>query len=360
MKGHADIHARRWIVATLPRLVIVAVLWLAIGSAPVLKEAGVDAGSLDPRVLSLQPIAENPSWQNDIINSSAGNGGYVYPISVTVLRNAAQVDNPTGLTAAGGGVTTIHATGVGQPALVLDLGVNTGGYIQVGLTAGDGTPVLLAYAEAQRFLTPLGDGGISAQGLDDDPNGRTDLITSTVGPLQFQSPGIRGAERWVLLQLQGAGTVSIDYVRVHVTHYQPSATDYAGHFLSNDDQINRMWYASVYTDNLATTRDGKRGGNLVVMDAGKRDRMVFPGDLGMEGLTDYYSVAPAPQIMHDSLYMFACQQQQDGSIPVESQINVVCPPSRLSERRLSGNGRAATRRRRSRRCRTRVGRARGA
>ena len=87
-----------------------------------------------------------------------------------------------------------------------------------------------------------------------------------------------------------------------------------------------MWYASVYTDNLATTRDDKRGGNLVVMDAGKRDRMVFPGDLGIEGLTDYYSVAPAPQIMHDSLYLFACQQQQDGSILLESQINVVCPP----------------------------------
>ena len=169
MKGHADLRPRRWIVATLPQLAIVAMLWLPIGQVPALKGSVEDAGSLDPRVLSLQPIAENPSWQNDIINRSAGNGGYVYPISVTVLGMAAQVDNPTGLMAAGGAVTTIHATGAGQPALALNLGVNTGGYIQVGLTGGDGTPVLLAYAEARRFLTPRGDGGISPYGLNDVP-----------------------------------------------------------------------------------------------------------------------------------------------------------------------------------------------
>src|SRR5206468_2698867 len=71
----------------------------------------------------------------------------------------------------------------------------------------------------------------------------------------WRSPGIRGAQRWIALQLQSAGTVSIDYVRVREEHLRPSVGDYTGHFLSSDDRLNRVWYAGVYTFALDSFKD---------------------------------------------------------------------------------------------------------
>ena len=83
-------------------------------------------------------------------------------------------------------MTTITATGAGAPRLVLDLGANTGGHVEVGITRSDGTDVRLGYSELSRFLTLNGDnctcGGIRLSiGGDDDPDARTDVIASSAG-----------------------------------------------------------------------------------------------------------------------------------------------------------------------------------
>jgi alpha-L-rhamnosidase len=298
-------------------------------AAPSLAHAGASS-------LSRHAVAGNPGWQRYVLDQ--GNG-LVYPKRVYVVGDASAVQNPTGLEAQGGGVTTIHATGQGAPQLVLDLGINTGGYVEIGITKSDGTTVHLGYSEARRFLTPDGDTGASqvppavavpfvvdpSLGNDDDPTSRYDDI-STAGA--WRSPAIRGAQRWISLQLQGAGTVSIDYVRIREEHSHPATADYVGHFLSSDDVLNRLWYATAYTfalDSFKDLRPGHNKGNVVVTDGAKRDRLVWLGDLVIENLIGEYSYRQARQIVHDSIQIFACQQTSEGLIAPNSQIELTCP-----------------------------------
>ncbi len=273
------------------------------------------AASSKPAALSRHPVAESQRWRSYVLDPQQP---AVYPTKVEVTSGAAGVQNPDGLKAPGGGATTITSTGGDAPQLVLDLGVNTGGTIEVGLKDGTGAPVHLAYAEARRYLTPLGDNVEGSLGSNDAPDGRYDVLPGVAGT--WTSPAVRGGQRWISLTLDGPGSVSIDYVRVHVTHLRSRVADYRGHFLSNDDTVNRAWYASAYTYDTAVTGDPP-----VLMDGAKRDRMVFTGDLSMGQLTGLDAVHAGAQVARNSLRIFSCQQSADGDIPGNSNTDVKCP-----------------------------------
>ena len=273
--------------------------------------AGPAADPGGPQQLSSRAIPADPAWRAYVLDQY---GGLVYPKHVYVIGDPSAVQNPAGLEAPGGGVTTIRATGQGTPSLALDLGIDTGGYVEVGITKSDGATVHLGYAEARRFLTP--DGDIMQSPLYD----RQDDVA---GVGNWRSPAVRGGERWIWLQLQSAGTVSIDYVRVREDHVPATVADYAGHFLSNDDLLNRIWYAGAYTfvnDSLKTSV-----GNFEVVDGAKRDRMLWLGDLAIENLTGEDSVRQAPQIIRSTLQAFSCQQAADGQIAAEASPGTICP-----------------------------------
>jgi hypothetical protein len=61
------------------------------------------------------------------------------------------------------------------------------------------------------------------------------------------------------------------------------------------------------------------------VDGAKRDRLVWLGDLVVEGLAGSYALRQGPQVIRDSLQMFSCKQAPDGSLPVSSQADVTCP-----------------------------------
>ena len=273
------------------------------------------AGRPDAVSLSRQPVAASPAWRGYVLDSRSP---LVYPRRVIVQRRGGRVTNPSGLRAAGGAATTIEATGKGRPRLVLDLGRDTGGTVEVGLTRTDGTQVRLAYSESRAELTPTGDYDGSSLGSDDE-NSRFDLL-SKAG--RWRSPGVHGGQRWILLQLEGAGRATIDYVRVRIAHYRPRASDYVGRFLSSDQLLNRVWYGSVYTLNLDSVR---HGGNTVVIDGAKRDRWVWIGDVAVADRVGYCSTPRATRILRDSLDVFTCQQYADGYLPAFSEIGVRCP-----------------------------------
>jgi alpha-L-rhamnosidase len=272
--------------------------------------------------LSQHAINADPSWRRYVRDRG---GTLVYPRHVRVVGDASAVVHRSGLEAPGGQATTINATAAGVPRLVLDLGLNTGGRVEVRVTRSDGSTVHLGYSEGRSFLTPDGDPGGPSLGNDDAPDSRSDDVQ---GVGAWRSPGIRGAERWIALQLQGPGSVSIDYVRVREKHLHPAIGDYAGHFLSSDDALNRSWYASAYTfalDSVKDHRPGYRGGHMVVVDGAKRDRLVWLGDLVVENLLGAYSLRQAPRIVRDSLAIFSCQQRGDGELQPASDIAIRCP-----------------------------------
>jgi alpha-L-rhamnosidase len=291
--------------------------------------AGSAYAAASALTLSRSAVPASAAWKRDVIAP----GAVVYPNTVRVIGAAGAVSNPSGLRAAGGGVTTIRATGQGLPRLVLDLGVNTGGYVEVGVTRTDGTSLRLGYSELRQFLTAQGDncscGPLRLSlGVNDDPEGRTDVIAGGA-PVRWRSPGIRGAERYVSLELDGRGSVSIDYVRVRVTHLQAPVSGYSGYFLSSDGLLNRVWYASAYTFSLDAFRDlrpsVRRFSRTVVTDGAKRDRLVWIGDLAVENQLGEYSLRAAPAIIKQSLQAFSCQQLADGQLTMASQIAATCP-----------------------------------
>ena len=282
-----------------------------------------DCGAGGARALSCRPLAERTEWRRSVLDPA---GPLIYPKRVTVVGDRAAVSDPGGLQAQGGGATTIRSSAAGAPRLVLDLGADVGGRVEVGVTGASGAAVRLSYSELRSQLTPGGDFNGASLGPDDAPDGRYDVIGGG-GARAFASPGIRGGERWIGLQLDGPGTASIDYVRVRYDGYRPSARDYVGRFLSSDPLVNRTWYASVYTTSLDAIR--RAPGRRVFVDGAKRDRLVWIGDLAIEGLTAYYSTPAATRILRDSLAVYACQQFTAdpfaGFLPEASPIEITCP-----------------------------------
>jgi hypothetical protein len=111
-----------------------------------------------------------------------------------------------------------------------------------------------------------------------------------------------------------------------VSHLRSSVDDYRGHFLSNDDVVNRAWYSSAYTyDTAVTANTAAPGGPPVLMDGAKRDRMVFEGDMGLGQLTGLDAVRAGPRVSRDSLQIFSCQQSSNGDIPGFTNTAVNCP-----------------------------------
>jgi alpha-L-rhamnosidase len=288
-----------------PAVVVLAALWwtAAAMAAPTAAH------------LSLQPLRANPHWRSLVLDPRSP---YVYPRTVEVQGPASTVTDPSGLEGEGGGATVIDATGGTAPTLVLDLGIDTGGTIEVGLRDGTGAPVHLAYSEARRYLTPLGDNVEGSLGTNDVPDGRFDVFAGVPGT--WSSPAVRGGERWVTLTLDAPGRVTIDYVRVQVGHLRTAPRDYTGHFLSNDDVVNRAWYASAYTAEAATEAK-----SMIMMDGAKRDRMAFVGDLTVGALTAIDSVRSGPLVARNTMRVFSCQQDTDGYLPGNSDTTTVCP-----------------------------------
>jgi alpha-L-rhamnosidase len=283
---------------------------------------------------SKAPIKASSGWKHYVIDP----GKFAYPKAVYVVgESPGNVRNIRGLKAPGGGVTTIaetglNANGVGSPSLILDLGVNVGGYVEIGVRASDGTPIRLGYSELLDYLTPQGDtrgdGAIGGPnfsfGVSDDPEGRTDVFQTTA-PAQFRSAGIRGAQRFISLQLEGTGTAAIDYVRVRTEHLHPGPRRYGGYFLSSDDALNRIWYAGAYTFALDSFRDLRYASPTVVTDGAKRDRAIWAGDLAIENLVGNYTLRSAPNVLRASLQAFSCLQYSDGQLSPVTQITVQCP-----------------------------------
>ncbi|GGV24280.1 hypothetical protein GCM10010182_53410 [Actinomadura cremea] len=224
--------------------------------------------------------------------------------------------------------TTLSGEG---SSITLDFGKEVGGLTSLHFAGSDGArQVGLAFAESSKYVDTTSDastgGPRSRDGaLTVDVDGRTSYTTP--------DPHLRGGFRYLTIFMQGAGTVELDKVSLHFTAApaMKDPSDYANYFYSSDDLLNRIWYAGAYTVQLNTISP-KRGrvweppaelwdnsgtvgvGDTILVDGAKRDRTVWPGDLGIE-VPAAYAAFDDTESAENALTTVYRQQRDTGELP---------------------------------------------
>ncbi len=149
----------------------------------------------------------------------------------------------------GGGLTLTMAPGGAAPRVVLDYGKNVGGIPWLDVGAVSGNPQLkVAYSETALHLDDNGDFAPALLESDGDSS-RNNLYTVSA-PGLIANRYTQGGERFQVVTLTSPGSVTLRGAGIQYIADRTQAADYAGYFLSSDDELNRVWYASVYTAQL--------------------------------------------------------------------------------------------------------------
>jgi len=259
----------------------------------------------------------------------------------------------------------------GSPLLAVDFGQEVGGRLRVELAgASSPAPALHACFSESRKLMATGFGGEAslAPGCDSAnyANGYPGVAydwdsDSHALSLPDRLPGTavdpqrRGGFRYLTLFLDGPGWVDVDGISLDFTAAGGQGADlsrYAGRFLSSDDLLNKIWYASAYTVQLDTDGSGTAtswpyaGGEAdhadsqvpgvdprrdVIFDGAKRDRIVWQGDLAVQDPVAWLTTGDGAAV-DASLDALAGQQLDDGYVPAESLVG----PHNRAETRFYG------------------------
>lgn len=284
---------------------------------------------LDAEQRSRHSLALDDSWRR-LVRPSRDT--FARPDAVEIDGAPADVTNAEGLLGGPGEQTTLVATADGGTRLVVDFGRVVSGWVELGVRAAAGAPIRLAYSEGRQFLGRGGDAATDPDdffyngytlGSDAKPDGRVDVFDPPVGPAVLRSAGLRGAQRYLAVSLDGPGSVTIDFVRIEQTN-RPSSYD--GHFLCDDELLNEAWFASAHTLDLATIRNTRRNPDArwVITDGPKRDRLAYGANMSVAGIAAYFQDHGYRDVVRDTLNLFAFQQEPDGTLPAASEIDVPC------------------------------------
>ncbi len=243
-----------------------------------------------------------------------------------VYRTSGSVAAPTAVLK--GRPTTLTGTG---SSVTLDFGEEVGGIVTVHAapTTAAGQQLGLAFSESSQYVGPTSDASNGGSG----PDGALSADLTPGSSWTVPSAKQRGGFRYLTLFAQTAGPIAIDAVSLQIT-FDPSASDlrdYANHFYSSDDTLNRIWYAGAYTaqtNTIAPTagrvwgppasgwdNSGTVGvGDAVLVDGAKRDRTVWPGDLGVSVPTEYASLGDLTPTRNALTTLFG-HQADSGELP---------------------------------------------
>ncbi|MCF3963025.1 alpha-L-rhamnosidase-related protein [Streptomyces fuscigenes] len=246
-----------------------------------------------------------------------------------------------------GAPTVLHGQG---SSVTFDFGQETGGFVTLAFTGRtDADQVVgLTYAELSTYVSATSSDGSNGGSNNEPPvhyavtPGGT-LSTRHDTPLAGASgeaaadpaSQLRGGFRYLTVVNVTGGTVALGDVSVSVT-FAPNAADpraYPNHFHCDDDLLNRIWYAGAYTvqTNIVARDQGRvwgppdvgwnnsatvgESGDTVLVDGAKRDRTVWPGDLGISVLTDYVSLGDLDTVRNSLRTLYDHQDAASGALP---------------------------------------------
>lgn len=252
-------------------------------------------------------------WESNIYSPASRN---VAPASILSLANASVISAWPGPANLQGNAS----------ALVFDFGKEVGGIASINYTASGAGALGLAFTEAKNWI-----------GLwSDSSNGRftygdgaiySNFTESGHYSYTMDLPHLRGGFRYLTLFLitnDTATSLNISGIDLEIG-FQPTWSNlraYQGYFHSNDEDLNKIWYSGAYTlqtNNVPVdtgrwipalqsgwANNGTLGpGDTIIVDGAKRDRAVWPGDMGVAvpstfvSTGDLDSVKNALQTMYD-------------------------------------------------------------
>ncbi|KAF7536154.1 hypothetical protein G7054_g4783 [Neopestalotiopsis clavispora] len=256
----------------------------------------------------------------------------VYPVSI--YQSGGNVENAAALLTSefGQNQSTQSTTFTGNGSYVtLDFGKNIAGRVsfQVDSVSGASDSIGFTFSESSDY--------ISAQYCDAVTDSVFDLPQwyndTTPGHYEAGHDFQRGGFRYLTVVHNTTSTMAISNVTVYWTTSPemevPSA--YTGYFHSDSEKLNRVWYAGAYTNQICSA-DPTTGvalgapvagwyynytisnGTGVLLDGGKRDRVVWPGDIVISGPSIFVSTNSLEPVRNalDSLFLY---QESDGRLP---------------------------------------------
>lgn len=244
---------------------------------------------------------------------------------VDVFATAGSVLNPAALLH--GGATRIGGQG---SEITFDFGYEVAGILSVDVeNASDTNQDLgIAFTESSLNIGPESDSS-SAWGID----GALNMKINGSGSYSIPQDKLRGGFRYLTVFMNSEGWIDLSGVSLQFTA-SPEMGDlrnYPNYFLSNDGLLNRIWYAGAYTVQLnsinphqgrvwPTPAIGWENNAVisddvsVLVDGAKRDRTVWPGDLGISQPTAFVSTADTAST-RNVLNILYKEQDSEGGLP---------------------------------------------
>ncbi|KAA8644738.1 hypothetical protein EYZ11_002193 [Aspergillus tanneri] len=211
-------------------------------------------------------------------------------------------------------------------SVVFDFGIEVGGIITLNYSSSDEGILGLAFTEAKQWIGKWSD---SSNGAFKGADGALFEAFSNPedGSFVMSDKYLRGGFRYLTVYLiaEDDSTVHIEDVSLEIGFQPtwPNLQAYQGYFHSNDELLNRIWYSGAYTlqTNTVPVNTGRQvpirnegwvnnatmgPGNTIFVDGAKRDRAVWPGDMGISipslfvSTGDLESMKNALQVMYDT------------------------------------------------------------
>ncbi|GIC93915.1 putative alpha-L-rhamnosidase B [Aspergillus udagawae] len=218
---------------------------------------------------------------------------------------------------------TLHGNG---SLVIFDFGIEVGGIVTLNYTSSGNGALGIAFTEAKNWIGEWSD---SSNGAFKGPDGALYANFTRAGKGSYTMPNeaLRGGFRYmtVFLVTNESIKVQVEDVSLEIG-FQPTWSNlraYQGYFHSSDKLLNRIWYSGAYTlqTNSVPVNTGRQvpmlhngwannatlgPGDTIIVDGAKRDRAVWPGDMGIAvpsafvSTGDLESVKNALQVMYNT------------------------------------------------------------
>ncbi|KEQ90119.1 Six-hairpin glycosidase [Aureobasidium pullulans EXF-150] len=266
---------------------------------------------------------------------------------VKVHQANGTVINAAEVTTSGSGGTTFNSVS----AVTYDYTKNIGGLVSFIVSSSSDSEqyIGISYTESSLWISP--DGSDATQNIAIDET----LWFKITGPGNYSVEPLhdRGGFRYLNVYHNTTGNVTLSHLQTYFTampHFPDDGIgEYTGYFHSNDEKLNRVWYAGAYTDQLCTI-PSTAGNSLVDLDATdpntptvwwsnstltngssaftdgpKRDKLVWPGDFAISVPGVFLSTDDAITVKLSLQQLFASQNATTGALPWFAQPIYVFP-----------------------------------